>query len=202
MALHEKVLSNGSPETYKEWSSCYEEDSMQLGYVGHKSVVSKWLEYCSVRTNSSKHKIFDAGCGTGFVGDALASAIPSFSSTIELYGGDLSPDMLSIADSKLLYKDLRTLNLKERLPYNQESFDSVLCAGVFVQGHCGPESLSNMTQVLKRDCFLIATIRVEFYNENKGDWLKEIHNCDCQLVEEIEMPYRPDVQGIVLVIKK
>lgn len=205
--MHEKVLTDGSPEAYKEWATRYEEDSMQLGYSGHKSVVKKWQEYhCKESRNGfvSKiiHKVFDAGCGTGFVGDEFANLKPSLHSIVELYGGDLSPDMLAIAEKKNLYKELQVVNLKERLLYPDESFMSILCAGVFVQGHCGTESLKNIIRVLKRNCFLITTIRTSFYEENKGAWMKEINDCNCQLMEETQMPYRFDVQAVVLVIKK
>ena len=205
--MHEKVLTDGSPEAYKEWATRYEDDSMQLGYSGHTSVVKKWQEYhCRENRNGfvSKisHKVFDAGCGTGFVGHELASLTPSFHSTIELYGGDLSPDMLAIAEKKNLYKELKVVNLKERLLYPEECFTSILCAGVFVQGHCGAESLKNIIRVLKRNCFFIATIRMSFYEENKEAWMKAINDCNCQLMEETKMPYRLDVQAIVLVIKK
>ena len=200
---YEKVLLAGSPEIYKEWCNKYEEDSEQLGYCGHRSVVSKWQDLCQACLPSSlKYKIFDAGCGTGLVGDELATLLPSFDSNIALYGGDLSPDMLAIAEAKGIYEELKIVNLKEKLPYPAESFDSVLCAGVFVQGHCGPDSLNHIVRVLKKNCFLIATIRVPFYKGNKEAWMEAVTNCNCQLVEETLMPYRHDVQGIILVIKK
>ena len=202
--LHEKALSNGSPEVYKERASRYEEYALQhLGYSGYKSVVSKWQDlYKTLPPLSSlKYKIFDAGCGTGLIGDELESVLPSFHSNIALYGGD-SPDMLAIAEAKGIYEELKIVNLKEKLPYPAESFDSVLCAGVFVQGHCGPDSLNHIVRVLKKKCFLIATIRVLFYEGNKEAWMEAVTNCNCQLVEEILVPYCHNVQGIILVIKK
>lgn len=201
--LYKRVLSTGSPEVYKEWCHKYEEDSVQLGYSGHKSVVSKWQDLCqSFPPSSPKYKIFDAGCGTGLVGDEIASVLPSFQSKVALYGGDLSPDMLAIAEAKGIYEELKILNLKEKLPYPAESFDCILCAGVFVQGHCGPDTLNHITRILKKNCFLIATIRVAFYEENKESWTEAVAACNCQLMEETLMPYRHDVQGITLVIKK
>lgn len=204
---HKKTLASASPENYKEWSVHYEEDAARLDYTGHKRVVSKWLEYYANKNtcfSPNKHKVFDAGCGTGLVGEELISKAlpPLFNGMLELYGGDLSPDMLSIAETKDLYKELRIINLKETLPYPKDSFDSVLCAGVFLQGHCGPESLASMVSILKKGHLLIATVRMTFYEENKEEWIRAINDCKCWLVEEADIPYCHGVQGVLIVIKK
>ena len=113
------------------------------------SVTSVWKQYhpkdhltAALQTSGQKHKIFDAGCGTGQLTTEILKSIPE--GAVEIFGGDYSPEMLSIAKGKNIYNDLKVVNLKEELPYAAESFDSVISSGVFLQGHCGPECIPNI----------------------------------------------------------
>ena len=202
-AVYEAVLVDGGPENYKKWVN-YESDVKALNYFGPRSVNEKWKSYhedflCSNST-TEKHKIFDAGCGTGLVGEDLITMIPP--NLIEMYGGDLSPDLLEVAKNKTAYADLRVVNLKEELPYQPEYFDSIVCAGVFLQGHCGPDCLPNLIRVLKKGCYLIATVRKTFYEETKLQWEKQLQGSNCKLLEDSEMPYHEDAKAVVVVIYK
>ena len=194
---------DGGSKTYDKWASNYDEDVNSMNYVGYKSISSKWLSYnTKLGTNPTglKHKIFDAGCGTGLVGEALVSTVPS--DLIEIYGGDCSSKMLEKARSKSVYADLQVIDLKKELPYEANSFDSVVCAGVFGIGHCGPECVPNLIRVLKRGCYLFATVYQQVYEENKEEWKQQIKDCNCELIEANEMPYRDAAKAVVVVIHK
>ena len=95
--------------------------------------------------------------------------------------------MLEIAKTKNAYADLRIINLKAELPYEAESFDSVLSTGVFGRGQCGPDSLIH---VLKKGCYLIVTVNGTYYEETKLEWERHIQDCNCELLEDDELPYR------------
>ena len=197
------IAKDSGPNIYDKWASSYDEDTNSMNWVGYKSVSSKWLSYnTKLGTNPKglKHKIFDAGCGTGLVGEALAALVPS--DLIEIYGGDLSTKMLEMAKSKSVYTDLKIINLKEELPYEADSFDSVICAGVFVLGHCGPECVRNLIRVLKSGCYLLATVRQDLYDETKGEWKQQIKDCNCELIEMNEIPYRINAEAVVMVVHK
>ena len=202
-ALYEAVLIDGGPENYRKWSTSYESDVKTLNYVGYRSVNEKWRRYHETSLSDDtavKHKVFDAGCGSGLVGEDLITTISPDS--VEIYGGDLSPELLEIARIKNIYADLRVVNLKEEIPYQPEYFDSIICAGVFLQGHCGPECLPNLIRILKRGCYLIATVRKQFYEETKQEWQKQFEACSCKLLEDVEMPYHEDAKAIVIVVNK
>ena len=204
-ARFQATLVDGSAEHYKEWAKDFDDDVKSFKYEGHKSVGAKWRSYHSQLFGGSgdvsgvKHKVFDAGCGTGLVGEHLASFVPS---NVEIYGGDLSSDMIEVSKTKKVYTDLKVVNLKEQLPYEADSFDSIVCAGTFLQGHCGPESLTNLIRVLKKGCYLIASVRKAFYDETRSEWEKNVEECNCKLVEMVEMPYLAEVQALVMVICK
>ena len=201
-SIHAATLENGGPETYKKWAPSYDSEIDLPMYNGPKSANFKWLNYHSqfLQPGSSKLKVLDAGCGTGLVGKNLISSVQP--DLIELYGGDLSPDMLEIARKKQIYSDLRVINLKEQLPYDAESFDSILCVGVFIQGHCGPDCLPNLLRVLKKGCLLIATVRKIFFEQTKEGWEENIKKCSCKVEERAEMPYLEDMTCLVIVIRK
>ena len=195
--LHEASLSDGSPAIYKDFADDYDQYSNEVNYIAYKGVVSLWRKYHPVVTS---HKIFDAGCGTGLVGEELASLAES--SNLQIYGGDLSPDMIEVAKEKNKYVDLRIVNLKAQLPYEAGYFDSVVSAGTFLQGHCGPESLPNIFRVLKNDGYFLTTIRRKFYEETKSEWERTIEECNCECIEAAEIPYSALSDGLVLVIHK
>ena len=199
-SIHAATLVDGGPENYRKWAPSYEIDLPM--YNGPESANSMWLNYHSqfLQPGSSKLKVLDAGCGTGLVGKNLISSVQS--DLIELYGGDLSPDMLEVAQNKQIYSDLRVINLKEQLPYDAEIFDSILCVGVFIQGHCGPNCLPNLIRVLKKGCLLIVTVRKIFFQQTREGWEEYIQKCNCKVEEQVEMPYLEDMTCLVLAIRK
>ena len=198
------VLVDGCPENYNKWANKYDSDLKAMGYVGPNSVSAKWLSYHAKALEpgrAAEHKVFDAGCGTGFVGECLIALVSS-QANIEIHGGDLSPDMLEVAQSKNVYSDLKVVNLKAELPYRAESFDSIVSSGAFTQNHCGPECLPHLIRILKKGCYLITTVRKDVYEETKMEWARQIQECNCQLIEDDEVPYCDEVKGVVLVIHK
>lgn len=199
------IAKDGGSDSYDKWAGSYELDVNHMNYSGYKSVGQKWLSIhtdfvANFAKTGAKHKAFDAGCGTGLVGEILTNLVPH--DLLEMHGGDISEKMLEVAKSKNIYTDLKIINLKETLPYEADSFDSVVCAGVFAVGHCGPECLPHVVRILKPGCYLIATVNRELYDKTEVEWKKKIKECDCELVEESEMPYRDHAKAMVIVVCK
>ena len=191
---HEDLLKGGGPENYNKHAPEYDGHFTAM-YHGPESVFKVWRNHCE-----NKSRVFDAGCGTGLVGERFADLVKQ--GNVELYGGDLSSGMLEIAKSKNVYADLQVINLQKPLPYDAESFDCITCAGVFIQAHCGPETLPHLTHVLKKEGIIIATIRWAFYESTKQDWEREIRECSCEVVEQLDVPYLGDMTAMLLVIRK
>jgi len=95
--------------------------------------------------------VLDIGCGTG----ALLSLIQEQNKTAQVFGIDLSGEMIKIAKAKLGKDvDLRVSD-SEKLPFKNESFDVVTCTFSF---HHYPNALivlSEMRRVLKKSGKLI-----------------------------------------------
>ena len=81
-------------------------------------------------------------------------------------------------------------------------FDSITCHGVFLQAHCGPETLPHLTRILKKEGIIVATIRWAFYESTKQDWEREIRECGCEIVEQLDVPYLGDMTAMLIVIRK
>ncbi len=196
------IAEDGGSTTYDKWASSYEVDVNSMNYSGYKSVVTKWQAYHSelLSKTGEKHKVFDAGCGTGLVGElVLRSASLEM---IQFYGGDISSEMLKIAESKRIYTDLQVVDLKEELPYEANSFDSVISAGVFGIGHCGPECVPNILRILKPGCVFIATVNKKLFDKAPEEWTKFLAECNSELLEKTEIPYLDHVGAFVFVFRK
>ena len=195
---HEDLLKDGGPENYNKCAPKYDE---RIGATsrGPESVFKAWTTHYEKR--SGKHRVFDAGCGTGLVGERFADLVKQ--DLVELYGGDLSSGMLELAKKKNIYADLQIVNLQKPLPYDAESFDSITCSGVFVQAHCGPETLPHLTHILKKKGIIVATIRPAFFETTKQDWEREIRECGCEIIKQLEVPYISEIMtAVLLVIRK
>ena len=127
-------MKNGGPEGYDKYAPEYDAHFTGISY-GPEFVFKVWMSHYEKRSGPVKPytRVFDAGCGTGMVGERFADLVKQ--GIVELYGGDLSSGMLELAKKKNIYADLQVINLQKPLPYDAESFDSITCQGVFTQGH-------------------------------------------------------------------
>lgn len=83
------------------------------------------------------------------------------------------------------------------------SLDSVVSVGVFaVSGHCGPECLPNIIFISRRVATLLQQFAKKLYEQSKQEWERQIGECRCALLEEVEIPYFRNVEGLILVIQK
>ena len=136
---------------YKNWAKKYEDDVINLaGYVGHLITSELLLSYL----RNTQAKIFDAGCGTGLVGEILSK-----NSFQNLIGVDFSQEMLNIAKQKNVYQSLDLVDLTKKLDYEDNLFDAIICAGTFTCGHVGPEALREMVRITKRGGYICFTVR-------------------------------------------
>ncbi|KAF2838164.1 S-adenosyl-L-methionine-dependent methyltransferase [Patellaria atrata CBS 101060] len=88
-------------EAYAAWASVYDTDGNILQAVDDLELASMLPEFLSaVEQLSGMLKIIDFGCGTGRNTVKLASQLSS-QLDVEIIGIDLSPEMLSLAGSKL-----------------------------------------------------------------------------------------------------
>lgn len=143
---------------FNKWAGSYD--------TGIVSIFFKMCnrKLCQLVNLQDGMKLLDAGCGTG----SLLKELSGSGKELNLYGIDLSPEMVNAARVKL--KDKKHIELYEGsaadLPFESNSFDYVVCANS-LHHHANPnQSLVEMTRVLKpggvmivMDGFIDSTVR-------------------------------------------
>ena len=151
---------------YKKWSNSYDQDMKEWGYaypVQLKKILNKNLKL------KKGIKILDAGCGTGYVAEALIEL--KFKNIV---GIDFSRAMLEIAKQKKIYSRLIYQSLNETIKLRSNQFELVVCTGVLTSGHVGPNSIQELIRVLKPQGYFVCSIAESIFKKN--GFKKEIEN--------------------------
>ncbi len=139
-------------DSYDGWAPGYEADLLAAGYRLPAIAAGLAGRYLSLDTTP----ILDAGCGTGFIGEALA--VLGYQG---LEGLDLSEGMLEVARSKSVYDVLHHGRLGAALDLPDSRFGAVLAIGVLTRGHAGAEAFDELLRVTRPGSQMIFSIRVD-----------------------------------------
>lgn len=148
------VASNSNDEAkkaYAEWQS-YDEDLDAYGYVAPRISVDK-LRHMLPDTNAS---IYDAGCGSGKVGNLLAAA-----GYQQLTGSDLSESMLQRAQLTGAYQALKIADFSKPLEEPDNHYDGLICVGVWNDGF-GETLTAEMLRITKPQASIVLSVRPQF----------------------------------------
>ena len=104
----------------------------------------------------------DIGCGTGLTCSLLGEM-----GYRNLNGIDYSPDMLSVAASREIYKNLTLADLNQPLEFADHSFDAAISSGTFTHGHVGAEPMDEIFRILRPGGLLACTVHQELW-QSKG----------------------------------
>lgn len=144
---HKKSISNFFSQRSDYWVKLYEDESSPANFTRYelasrKRTVLNQLE--SVPNNTIK--VLDIGCGVGNYLEDLIQA--GYSVT----GVDISMEMLHLSKDRLQkYLSNPPLSLAdiEKLPFFNNEFDIILCAGVLEYLNTDEKSISEVSRVLK-----------------------------------------------------
>jgi len=138
-------------EFYGEWAKDYDADMIDtIGYVGHVVTAEALAPLVS-----DKAEILDAGCGTGLV----ALELKKRNGTLQIDGLDLTQGMLDEAAETGAYRRLMTGDLMGTLDIPDDSYDGIVSAGVFTNGHVGPGGLDEVIRIAKPGAPIVLTVR-------------------------------------------
>ena len=93
------------------------------------------------------HKVLDLGCGTGVILEEIGRKYR----TAELFGLDLSENMIAQARQRLKSTAELSIGDAENLPYADNSFDLVCCVESFHHYPDPAKALSEIKRVLNKD---------------------------------------------------
>ena len=142
--------SRQTAKLYDEWAAGYERDVLGYGYTTPAVIAGLMGRHVVPETGS----LLDAGAGTGMVGEVLVPL-----GYTDLSGIDLSENMLDLARKKDAYRDLRQMELGERLDFPDDVFAAVVSAGVFTPGHAPPHSFDELLRVTAPGGYIIFSLR-------------------------------------------
>ena len=108
-------------DRYDEWAKGYDDDLASWSYQA-PTVVSETI----VSRHPQASSVLDVGCGTGLVGRALRAR--GFAG--QILGLDISHASLEIAQQCGAYDSVEQADLQQRLPFEDDSVDAVVCVGV------------------------------------------------------------------------
>merc|ERR1719272_2555899 len=108
--------------------------------------------------------------------------------------------MLDIAKEKpgLFTGDLVQGDLKKTLAYSDATFDLIVSAGTFLQGHVGSEAVPELCRILKPNGLMVFTVRPQLFEETKKSWLAELSKGEMTVLGIDSMPYAGDMNAPVI----
>lgn len=192
---------NGPDEArklYGTWASSYDESfGKGWGYIAPREIAG------ILKAEFAGGVILDAGAGTGLVAEHLQSL------TIDAF--DITPEMLLVAESKKLYRNLILGDLTKPLQLPDAEYDAVISCGTFTHGHVGPECLPELLRVTKPGAlFVCGTIPPVLDKAGFGSALAKlvakgriepVRFRDIPIYENADHPHKDD-RGLVIMFRK
>lgn len=149
---HDELLA-----AYSLWAKDYDKDTVDtMGYVAPLHA-ARALDGC---LESKESRILDAGAGTGLVGEVLNKA--GYTNIDAL---DFSRDMLDVAASKEVYRELMCADLSRPLDIEDNTYDAVVCVGTFTYGHVRSEAFDELVRITNPKGVVCFTVREGAYEE-------------------------------------
>ena len=144
-------------DVYADWAATYDHDVFTTrGFTGSDRIAELLAEHLPVRDQP----VLDLGCGTGAVGVRLAAL--GFT-TID--GVDLSPEMVAIAATKGVYRQLTVRDLTATVLDLPAGRAGLVSAGTFTTGHLGPEVAPRVLDLLAASGVVAWVIGAEVWSE-------------------------------------
>ncbi|MEM7520140.1 MAG: class I SAM-dependent methyltransferase [Pseudomonadota bacterium] len=122
---------------YRDWAETYDNSFGEgWGYAAPRKIAALFLAESDGDT-----PILDIGAGTGLVAAHLGGA--------QTDAFDITPEMLAVAKTKGLYRNLIEGDLLKPLPLESDTYGGVISCGTFTHGHVGPACLPELLRVTR-----------------------------------------------------
>ena len=140
-------------QAYDDWAASYDQDLVcGMGWNKPARVGQALLPWLAPPATGPQ--ILDVGAGTGLVGEFLASQ-----GYDQITAVDFCAAMLARARQRGVYRQLLQLDLQQRLPLSDGSYDAVTAVGIFTEGHLGPDCMAELCRLVKPGGHLAFSLR-------------------------------------------
>lgn len=184
---------------YGHWAPTYDESfGAAWGYIAPREIAAILRGEIAPGV-----EILDIGAGTGLVAEHLRGL------TVDAL--DITPEMLEVARSKGLYRNLLQDDLTKALDVPDESYDAVVSCGTFTHGHVGPECFPELLRITRPGAvFACGTIGPVLDRAGFGSALASLVALgritpvawrDIPIYEGADHPHKDD-RGLVMVFRK
>ena len=151
----------GLKDFYAKWAQEYDTEMLEkLNYTAPGDIAQAMARYLE----DSQCRILDVGCGTGLTAQALHRL--GFSN---LYGIDLSQEMVDVARVRGIYTGLVAADVTQPLDFESGFFGGIISSGTFTHGHVGPEPLPELFRILRPGGILTCTVKDDLWRERGFD---------------------------------
>ncbi|MGF7160954.1 SAM-dependent methyltransferase [Rhodoligotrophos appendicifer] len=142
---------------YRDWAATYDDHlEGDLRYLSPEGVAALAAEWISDRDAP----VLDIGCGTGLTGQATSAH--GFR-TID--GIDISPEMIAVALSKGIYRQIYQGDLTKPISLPDASYAGAVSSGTFTHGHVGAVAFDEIFRVLRKGAIFACTIHRHIFEE-------------------------------------
>jgi SAM-dependent methyltransferase len=164
--IHDALSLDGDPDSvkdyYAKWAATYNDD-VTSEYMGTELIAEILSDQFDADSSMNKATsiVADVGCGTGLVGKGLVKR--GFG---VIDGMDISPEMIVYARKLGIYRQLYD-EVDINFPLNPgwiNSYDAVICCGVFTLGHVQPEALDQLLTITRPGGLVVTSTRCAYYN--------------------------------------
>lgn len=152
--------STDARSVYADWANTYDHDVFATLKISGSDRIADLLHDHVSDVKSAE--VLDAGCGTG----AVAGRLKSHGFDL-IDGVDLSPEMLQVAKSKNLYRNLVEANLNEPFILSHSPYSAIVSAGTFTTGHVGAEGFHNLFSHLQRGGLMACVIAIPVWERDQ-----------------------------------
>lgn len=142
-----------SQKLYASWAETYDDSfAAQEDYILHDAVAQAFA------AAGGQGPVLDVGAGTGLCGMALAARDIG-----PLIATDISPEMLAIARTKGIYRDLFVADITRPLAPPPTPYAGIVSSGTFTTGHVGPEAIDTLLDVAGPGALLALSINAKHH---------------------------------------
>lgn len=183
---------------YAEWAETYDSAFGEAqGYLIPREVVRIFTSL------GGQGPVLDVGAGTGLVGTGLMAAAVGRIDAL-----DLSEDMLEVAASKEVYRNLIAADVTQ--PLGLSGYRGIVSAGTFTLGHVGPEGIVPLLDVAISGCLFVISVNAMHYESAGFEALfttlepkiSDLRHEDVRIYsDKADLSHRYDIARIVSFVK-